>query len=1218
MQKIQDLFDPSKKIDRKIESVVTFGETNADLLTNEIREYVVTDKIHDNYEKVLEDLQQAFDSSTNEVGIWVSGFYGSGKSSFAKYLGLSFDKSLMLEGQTFGERLMSRIQDTAIAAMHKAIIARHNPIVVMIDLTNKSRGGGDMTVPDIIYYETLKQLGITKSTDEKVMAFIDILKTEGLYDQFCQRVKEKYNRSWEMMEGNDALANRALNENIPTLLPQFFPDAQSVRDVAVNSAMSIDEKMQRLIQQIKLSKGNDKVIFVLDEIGNYIADNKALIGDVQGMMQTFKDRFKGKVWVIATAQQTLTEDNPNAQYNSSSIYTLQARFPISVDIEANDIKEIITKRLLGKSPEGKEYLKRLFTQNEQEFKNGIRLELQSRTIYNQVVTEDTFADLYPFLPVHVDILLSLLQKLASQTGGVGLRSVIKLIRDILVENHLADATIGTMATPEHFYDVLQSDMDQNATKEIVEAANKAIAVFQGDDLAVRICKTIATMQILDDFNLSFTNLCALLRIDVQKPVKKDVVRDKLNEILEAEGLTLQEVDGKFQFMTNAILSIREERSRITPRAQDKADVMKEILKDMMMPAPSIAPYQGKTVNVGVDLMENNHSYMVLQSSTLTMEVQFVLATEYEQVKHSILSESTSSENVKRLYWLCTLPREKDALVLDIIRSQKIRAMHANDTDKEIQLYIRSQQDNIDNKSRELKQLLIQAQANSEIIFRGTPRQVTAENFKTEALKPIAQQVFEKYPYASASLSTDCVNKLANYTNLSTLPPALNPLGIIASGTIDTSHKALVEIKDYISMRNEAQGSDLIKYFEQDPYGWLKDTTRYLVALMLKAGMIKIRSAGQDITVFGPKAVDAMSTTTSFNRITIELNTEGELTMPERLKAATMLTSLFGCSQTSPVNDAIATAANRIIEPFLQDCIRLKNRFMEIGLAGSDIIARAVNFATKIKESDGGLAALLLGKDKDCPKVFQYVKDVEKKDNQAHFLDVLARIKDLIDKSGSVTNFALTEDFHNHITDVKEAFNTYLHDSDLYKDTSSVLDLQNNLNTYIRDACVNVESESTTQIAARVAQIRAMQEYGQLTSEQREVIDTQLDNISVECSAKTLPALQRATSEYMSLFIPSGTLPSIEARIRKMAKENATPPVPPIPTPPTTPATTPTGGDTTPPGKTPAPSTSTPQKHTVPMKRQISSRAELQSLIAQLQSLLGTAADNDSFEISLTD
>ena len=175
MQKIQDLFDSQKKINRKIESVVTFGAKEEDDLKKEIEEYVVTEKLHDSYEKVLEDLQDAFNNTSNEVGIWVSGFYGSGKSSFAKYLGLSFDKSLMIDGQTFGEKLMSRIHDPAITALHKAIASRNNPEIIMIDLTNKSRGGGDMTVPDIIYYETLKQLGITKSTDEKVMAFIDIL-----------------------------------------------------------------------------------------------------------------------------------------------------------------------------------------------------------------------------------------------------------------------------------------------------------------------------------------------------------------------------------------------------------------------------------------------------------------------------------------------------------------------------------------------------------------------------------------------------------------------------------------------------------------------------------------------------------------------------------------------------------------------------------------------------------------------------------------------------------------------------------------------------------------------------------------------------------------------------------------------------------------------------------------------------------------------------------
>jgi hypothetical protein len=88
MHKIQDLFDPSKQLNRTIESVVTFGAKTVEDLNAEIREYVVTDKLHKNYEDVIGDLQSAFDNGSKEVGIWVAGFYGSGKSSFAKYLGL--------------------------------------------------------------------------------------------------------------------------------------------------------------------------------------------------------------------------------------------------------------------------------------------------------------------------------------------------------------------------------------------------------------------------------------------------------------------------------------------------------------------------------------------------------------------------------------------------------------------------------------------------------------------------------------------------------------------------------------------------------------------------------------------------------------------------------------------------------------------------------------------------------------------------------------------------------------------------------------------------------------------------------------------------------------------------------------------------------------------------------------------------------------------------
>ena len=154
-----------------------------------------------------------------------------------------------------------------------------------------------------------------------------------------------------------------------------------------------------------------------------------------------------------------------------------------------------------------------------------------RSIYIRPLDDEKFADLYPFLPVHIDILMALLQKLASRTGGVGLRSVIRLIRDILVDNKLADATIGQLAGPEHFYDILKTDMENsNEFKEIVISAQKAIGLFSGDDLAIRICKTIAIMQILDDFSLTFDNLCALLYNKVGKNVDKTLVRTKIEDI----------------------------------------------------------------------------------------------------------------------------------------------------------------------------------------------------------------------------------------------------------------------------------------------------------------------------------------------------------------------------------------------------------------------------------------------------------------------------------------------------------------------------------------------------------------------------------------------------------------------------------------------------------------------------------------------------------------
>lgn len=137
---------------------------------------------------------------------------------------------------------------------------------------------------------------------------------------------------------------------------------------------------------------------------------------MQGTLQNLKDLGRGKAYFLGTAQQTLTEDNPLAKLNSDKLYKLNDRFPIKIDIEASDIKEITTKRLLGKSAEGTATLRALYSQFGDQLKLHTRLRDVERTPYRSDLDETQFINLYPFLPHHFNLLINLLSRLAKKNG----------------------------------------------------------------------------------------------------------------------------------------------------------------------------------------------------------------------------------------------------------------------------------------------------------------------------------------------------------------------------------------------------------------------------------------------------------------------------------------------------------------------------------------------------------------------------------------------------------------------------------------------------------------------------------------------------------------------------------------------------------------------------------------------------------------------------------
>ncbi|MCP4371765.1 MAG: hypothetical protein GY797_27150, partial [Deltaproteobacteria bacterium] len=99
----------TRDIHRTIEKVITYDASQEHRLRAEISEYVVTDSIEEQFETLISRMQTAMeDGGENDVGVWVSGFYGSGKSSFTKYLGLAFDDQVQIDGTPFIQHLKDR------------------------------------------------------------------------------------------------------------------------------------------------------------------------------------------------------------------------------------------------------------------------------------------------------------------------------------------------------------------------------------------------------------------------------------------------------------------------------------------------------------------------------------------------------------------------------------------------------------------------------------------------------------------------------------------------------------------------------------------------------------------------------------------------------------------------------------------------------------------------------------------------------------------------------------------------------------------------------------------------------------------------------------------------------------------------------------------------------------------------------------------------------
>ncbi len=1093
---IRSLFDPSKDIYRTIEKVISYGASSDARLKAEISEYVVTESIEEQFRKLLDRMQLAMESGgENEVGVWVSGFYGSGKSSFTKYLGLAFDDQRAIDGTPFIKHLQDRLHKPQTKALLSTVAQRFPAAVVMLDLASEMLAGATMEdVSTVLYFKVLQWAGYSRNL--KVAAFERMIEKDGRTPELHDRIgKALPGATWARVQNNPLAIDGLIPKIAHEMYPALFPEAKSFSSSTDGFFQFEDQRVQEMIDIVREKSGKPNIIFIVDEVGQYVASRDNLILNLDGLAKNLKRMGNGKAWIISTAQQTLTEDDPRAALNSDKLYKLKDRFPIQIDLESSDIKEICYRRLLGKSSAGETELGKLFDANGQALRHNTKL--QDAKYYDADFSKTSFTNLYPFLPAHFDILLHLLGALAKSTGGIGLRSAIKVIQDVLKgeggSKAMADQPVGWLATTVTLYNELEKDI-RRAFPSVHRAVSQGVGVrFHDFQLHQDIAKTIAVLQILGNLPVSVQNVASLMHPSITESSQLETVRKAVDEMLADVHVPLGEKDGYLVFLSEKLRDIDQERGAIALRSVDVKRIFNDALRESFDPLPRVSLHGTMAVATGLKVQTgSNTSSLAGDQNIIQTVVEMVSFGDYEAAKNRMLDDSRSRSGRNIIGLLAKANPELDDLANEIYRCQRIAELHRNEPDQEVKDYCTGQLERAAKLAHtQLKPKIRQTLQSGSFVFRGLSTAVsTLDADLLEAAKKlladVADQVFDRYVEAPVRVGTDTAERFLKVANPAAISSTLDPLGLVQTvagrASFKTDHKAMISIRDYIDKRGTVDGKRLLDDFSNDPFGWSPDTTRYIVAAMLMSGEIKLKVSGREVTATGQHAIDALKTNNSFKQIGVSLRDERP-SIETLGRAAERLTELVG-DMVIPLEQEISKAAAKHFPRFQHDYGALSEKLSGLGLAGRDRIRTLNQDIADVLFTDASDAPQRLGAETsaidDNLKWALQVKRVLDNglDATLHDLQVHRREFEALPDTG------VPGELRRELSEELATLSERLLKEDFYKHTADFNSLLTHLKGRVREAVIAQSEQQKLRLKDGIEDLQRIPEWEELTQVER--------------------------------------------------------------------------------------------------------------------------------------
>jgi hypothetical protein len=291
-------------------------------------------------------------------------------------------------GDTFLRLLQNQLKTASVKALFNQVSATYDATVIFLDLASEMLAGASMEdISTVLYLKVLQWAGY--SEDLKVAELERMLEIDGRLDAFLNRAREELDGSeWAEVRNQPLVANLIAARLATEFYPKLFQKAEDFQNLILDVNKSEVQRTEEMINLIRHKSGKKNILFIIDEVGQYASAKANLILNLDGLAKNLKQLGNGTVWLFATAQQTLTEDNASAMLNAPGLFKLKVRFPIQILLEASDIKEICHTRLLTKSSTGEQELVALFESHGPPLRTATQL--KDGGVYEAELSKKTF------------------------------------------------------------------------------------------------------------------------------------------------------------------------------------------------------------------------------------------------------------------------------------------------------------------------------------------------------------------------------------------------------------------------------------------------------------------------------------------------------------------------------------------------------------------------------------------------------------------------------------------------------------------------------------------------------------------------------------------------------------------------------------------------------------------------------------------------------------